>query len=83
MGKKGLFETPMSSSNPLAESWAQFRSWRDDRAWRWLTDRIRAYAGEKGRTVYISANGIAKYVDLQVLGVWGNWAMRDGHIDSE
>ncbi len=81
MRKKGLFETPMSAGNPLAESWAQFRTWRDDRAWRWLTDRIRAYAGEKGRTVYISANGIAKYVDLQVLGVWGDWAMHDGHID--
>jgi len=31
--------------------------------------------------VLISANGLAKYVDLQVLGVWGQWRLEDGHID--
>jgi len=29
----------------------------------------------------ISGNGLVKYVDLQVLGVWGNWRVRDGHVD--
>lgn len=76
-----VHEDPTSPSNSLAGLWAEFRSWRDDRAWKLLTDRIRAYAKEKGRTVLISANGIAKYVDLQVLGVWGNWVTHDGHID--
>ena len=81
MQTHGVHENPTSPGNPLAGLWAQFRSWRDDRAWKLLTDRIRVYAKEKGRTVLISANGIAKYVDLQVLGVWGNWRMHDGHID--
>jgi hypothetical protein len=31
--------------------------------------------------VYLSGNGIVPYVDLQVLGVWDRWAVRDGHID--
>ncbi|MBI5833200.1 MAG: hypothetical protein HZB16_12965 [Armatimonadetes bacterium] len=61
--------------------WHQCRTWRDDHAWKSLTDRIRTYAAEHGRRVWISANGLARYVDLQVLGVWGNWTMRDGHID--
>lgn len=61
--------------------WHQFRQWRDDRVWKTLTDRIRAYAKERNRTVLISANGLAKYVDLQVLGVWGAWTTQAGHID--
>ena len=60
---------------------ASFREWRDDRAWKALTDRIRAYAKERGRTVLISANGLAKYVDLQVLGIWKKWTTKDGHIE--
>jgi len=28
----------------------------------------------------LSGNGVAKYVDLQVLGVWGRWSVREGHI---
>lgn len=61
--------------------WQQFRRWRDDRAWKSLTDRIRVYAKEHNRTIVISGNGLVKYVDLQVLGVWGAWITHDGHID--
>jgi hypothetical protein len=61
--------------------WRQFRRWRDDRAWKTLTDRIRAYAQENNRTILISGNSLAKYVDLQVLGVWGAWTTSNGHID--
>ncbi len=75
-----LLDDPLVGDNPLAGLWSQFRAYRDDRAWRALTDRIRAYAREKNRTVLISANGIARYVDLQVLGVWGLWRTDDGHI---
>jgi len=81
MRQKGVLEKPRSADNPLTTFWSQFRSWRDDRAWKVLTDRIRAYAKEQGRTLLISANGIAKYVDLQVLGVWGQWTTKDGHVD--
>lgn len=81
MRAKGLLERPSVPDNPLGTLWGQFRTFRDDRAWKALTDRIREYAGEKRRTIYISANGIAKYVDLQVLGVWGRWRTTDGHID--
>jgi hypothetical protein len=77
----GLLARPQAAENPLAAAWGDFRAWRDDRAWKALTDRIRGYATERGRRVLISANGIAPYVDLQVLGVWGKWATRAGHID--
>lgn len=77
----GHLEDPFRSANRLAGLWWEFRTWRDDRAWKTLTDRIRAYAQERGRTVLISANGLAKYVDLQVLGVWDRWTTRGGHID--
>ncbi len=68
-------------NNPLLPLWRQFRPWRDDRAWKTLTDRIRAYANEHHREVLISANGLARYVDLQVLGIWKKWNTKDGHID--
>ncbi|MDX9982214.1 MAG: hypothetical protein RBU25_19495, partial [Lentisphaeria bacterium] len=77
----GWTDRPTHRDNPLASLWGEFRHWRDDRAWKTLTDRIRAHAAEQGRTVLISANGLAPYVDLQVLGVWGNWALDQGHID--
>jgi hypothetical protein len=77
----GHLEQPTVAENPLAGAWGDFRAWRDDRAWKTLTERIRAYAAEQGRRVLISANGIAPYVDLQVLGVWGQWTTRDGHVD--
>ena len=78
---RGHLPRPQAPENPLAAAWGDFRAWRDDRAWKALTDRIRSYAAEQGRRVLISANGIAPYVDLQVLGVWGHWTTRDGHID--
>ena len=77
----GLSSTPHAVTNPLAGDWHLFRDDRDDRAWKWLTDAIRAYAASKGRRVLINANGLARYVDLQVLGVWENWRTKDGHID--
>ncbi len=67
--------------NRVAPLWGQFRRWRDDRAWQALTDRIRAYSAQQGRRVLISANGIARYVDLQVLGVWDAWAAQQGRCD--
>ena len=33
------------------------------------------------RRVLINANGLAPYVDLQVLGVWDNWQTNNGRID--
>lgn len=76
-----LLENPNQAGNTLLPLWRQFRLWRDDRAWRALVGRIRAYAAEHGRRVMISGNGLAKYVDLQVLGVWGQWSTKDNHID--
>lgn len=67
--------------NPLNAFWHGFRKERDDRAWKELTDGIRSYAAGKQRKVLISGNGLARYVDLQVLGVWSNWRVRDGRID--
>ncbi|HRT97893.1 MAG TPA: hypothetical protein P5532_26095, partial [Planctomycetota bacterium] len=78
---RGLAERPHAPRNPLASEWHAFRRERDDRAWRQLSDAIRAYAASKGRRVLLSANGIAPYVDLQVLGVWGLWRVKDGAID--
>ena len=76
-----LVAKPHSRGNPLAGDWHAARLERDARAWKWLTDAIRAYAAGKGRRVLISANGLARYVDLQVLGVWGQWRAKDGSVD--
>jgi hypothetical protein len=47
-----------------------------------MVDAIRARAAADGRRVWVSANGLAKYVDLQVLGVWGRWRTNaDGRVD--
>ena len=78
---RGLVAKPLSSANQLVNDWHAFRHWRDDKAWKQLTDRIRAYAASKGRRVLLSANGLARYVDLQVLGVWGEWRTEDGRVD--
>lgn len=78
---RGLSKTPHATANPLAPEWHAFRNDRDNRAWKWLTDAIRAYAAAKGHRVLINANGLARYVDLQVLGVWGNWRTKEGRID--
>lgn len=77
---KQLLADPHVATNRLSPLWWQFRQWRDDWVWRELAERIRAYAREQGRTVLISGNGIAPYVDLQVLGVWGRWTTDEGHI---
>lgn len=74
-------EEPSRPANRLFGLWNDFRNWRDDRAWKALTDRIRDYSRRQGRTVLISANGLARYVDLQVMGVWGQWTTDAGHID--
>ena len=74
----GLESNPHAAGNPLAADWHAFRDDRDDRAWKWLTDAIRAYAASRGRRVLINANGLARYVDLQVLGVWEKLANRKG-----
>ncbi len=79
--KVGAVANTAVEANRLFGLWGEFRSWRDDRAWHGLTDRIRAYAKSLGRTVLISANGIARYVDLQVLGVWDRWTTDRGHVD--
>jgi hypothetical protein len=78
--KRGLAFKPPAPGQPPAE-WHAFRRDRDDRAWKWLCDAIRSYASGKGRRVLISGNGLARYVDLQVLGVWGLWRVKDGAVD--
>ncbi len=81
--KHGHLEKPESVQNPLSALWHAFRRERDERAWKGLTDAIRAYAAGKGRRVLLSANGLAPYVDLQVLGVWDAWRTREGSVDLE
>ncbi|HUT32610.1 MAG TPA: hypothetical protein VNE39_03935 [Planctomycetota bacterium] len=78
---QGFTARPHARENPLAPEWHAFRRERDDRAWKHLCDAIRAYAASKGRRVLLSANGLAPHVDLQVLGVWGLWRVKDGSID--
>lgn len=78
---KGLLDKPVGDKNALSPLWWQFRAFRDDRAWKALTDRMRAYAKEKGQPLLISGNGLVKYADLQVLGVWGSWTVKDGRVD--
>jgi len=77
----GLVAAPHAAANPLATEWHAFRRERDERAWKWLADAIRAYAADRGRRVLLSANGLARYVDLQVLGVWGAWRVKGNSID--
>jgi len=77
----GWTGNPHVPQNPFRTPWHEFRRWRDDRAWKSMCDRLRAYAASKRRRVFLSANGLAPYVDLQVLGVWGLWRVKDGRID--
>jgi len=81
LAARSLAQNAQGTANPLAAEWHAFREARDDRAWKWLTDAIRAYAAATGHHVLLNANGLARYVDLQVLGVWGNWRTKDGRID--
>jgi hypothetical protein len=83
LAKRSLTANPQSDKNPLSADWNAFRQDRDDRAWKWLTDAIREYARSKNHRVFISANGLARYVDLQVIGVWGAWRVKDGAVDLE
>lgn len=77
----GLVAKPHGRENPLAAAWAAFRRERDDAAWVAMTTWIRNYAASKGRRVYISGNGLAPHVDLQVLGVWGLWRAKGNAVD--
>ena len=80
--RRGLIGNPHGAANPLARDWGRFRRERDDRAWKEMVDAIRARAAAEGRRVWISANGLAKDVDLQVLGVWGLWRVDgEGRVD--
>jgi len=81
LAASGWTANPYAPKNPLGAAWRKARRDRDDAAWKWLCDAMRAYTQSLGRTVYISGNGLVRYVDLQVLGVWGGWRVRDGHID--
>ena len=77
-----LVGRPHGNANPLARDWQRFRQQRDDRVWKAMVEALHRYAASKGRRVWISGNGLAKYVDLQVLGVWGRWRVdAGGRID--
>lgn len=84
--KRGMACDPLAKDNPLAPEWGRgwwdkgtFCEWRMDQAWRYLCDHIRERARAVGRRVYIHANGLAKYVDFQVVGMGPNWlGARDG-----
>ncbi len=78
---KNLLVDPLVPQNAFRDDWQKFRRDRDDRAWKKLTDDIRAYAAGQGRRVYISANGCAPYVDLQVLGVWSEWRVNGARVE--
>lgn len=78
---QGVGDTALVPPNPRTPEWQAFRRERDARAWKWLSDAIRAHAASKGRRVLLSANGLAPHVDLQVLGVWGLWRVKDGKVD--
>jgi hypothetical protein len=79
--RAGALTDPSVAANRLFALWGDFRTWRDDREWKSLTDRIRAYGRKLGRTIFISGNGIARYVDLQLLGFWERWTDNAGHLD--
>jgi hypothetical protein len=79
--QKNCLADPLAPQNTFRDAWQKFRHDRDDRAWKQLTGDIRAYAASKGRRVFISANGLARYVDLQVLGVWDAWRIRGDRVE--
>jgi hypothetical protein len=81
LAAKDLSGNPNTRDNPLRKPWVWFRSWRDDQAWQTVTRAVRAYAASRGRPVYISANGLAPGVDLQVRGIFGTPQAPSGRID--
>ncbi len=78
---RGLVSNEQAGKNPLIGDWSNFRCERDDRAWKLITDGLRAYATGKNRKVLLSGNGLARYVDFQVLGVWDQWLTVNGRAD--
>ena len=77
----GFVQSPDAAANPLHTDWQMFITDRDDRAWKHLSDSIRAYAATKKRTVFISGNGLARYVDFQIQGLWQDWLLKGDRID--
>ncbi len=79
--RNNFLAEPLAAKNSFRDAWLKFRHVRDAHAWQKLTDGIRAYAAGKGRRVLISANGLAPRVDLQVLGVWGEWRVNNNRVE--
>ena len=80
--KLGFTKRPWDSDNLLGHEFSEFKEERDDRAWKRVTDELRAYASSKGRRIYISANGIAKYVDIQIVNMGIESAKKyEGQLD--
>jgi hypothetical protein len=77
----GIFARPETEANKLYSLWSSFRPWRDDRSWHSLVNRIHAYGRSINRHIFVDANGLVKYVDLQVLNDWNQWKVTNGHID--
>ena len=72
---------PHASDNPIEPLWRAFRSHRDERVWRDLVGRVRTHAAGLGRTVWISANGLASSVDVQAHGSVGPWSPDNRILD--
>ncbi|MCS7192819.1 MAG: hypothetical protein NZ937_07560 [Armatimonadetes bacterium] len=72
---------PFSPENPFREEWIRFRRERDERAWHYIVEKIREFARQRNKKVFVCANGIAKFVDFQVRGIWDLWKLKDGRVD--
>ncbi len=81
---------PDQSANPFLNVWGSpadisgdsYSAWRNNTTWRYWVDHLRAYAKETHHRVWIAANGLNKWVDFQISGVWGNFPpIVNGNMD--
>jgi len=80
----GWADDPGNGENPLATLWGNtptstgddYTTYRNHKAWSYVSGKIREYALSKGTNVLITANGLNRFVDFQMRGVWEDWPVK-------
>lgn len=77
----GWADQPDQAANPLWPIWGDpnaitgdsFSAARNNRVWKYYTTTLRAYAARHHRRVWLAANGLNRWVDYQIAGMWGGF----------
>ena len=79
--ENGLADKPAQGKNPLWPLWGDpnaitgdsFSALRNNDVWKYWTDQIRDYARQRHRQVWLAANGLNRWVDYQITGIWADF----------